>query len=81
MKDAAIARIKTSQTLKDLSPSDFVIEAATEKEEIKKEILRAVCPALLKAETPAGFQHLVDLDHAPGGRHRPAAASSSACIS
>jgi len=49
-EDAAIARIKTSQSLKDLSPSDFVIEAATEKEEIKKEIMRAVCPHL-KAET------------------------------
>lgn len=49
-EDAAIARIKTSQSLKDLGPSDFVIEAATEKEEIKKEIMRAVCPHL-KAET------------------------------
>ena len=49
-EDAAIKRIKTSQSLKDLSPSDFVIEAATEKEEIKKEIMRAVCPHL-KAET------------------------------
>ncbi|MBK8161174.1 MAG: 3-hydroxybutyryl-CoA dehydrogenase [Rhodospirillaceae bacterium] len=49
-EDAAIKRIKTSQSLKDLGPSDFVIEAATEKEEIKKEIMRAVCPHL-KAET------------------------------
>ena len=49
-EDAAIKRIKTSQSLKDLSPSDFVIEAATEKEEIKKEIMRAVCQHL-KAET------------------------------
>nr|WP_298690284.1 3-hydroxybutyryl-CoA dehydrogenase [uncultured Dongia sp.] len=49
-EDAAINRIKTSQSLKDLGSSDFVIEAATEKEEIKKEIMRAVCPHL-KAET------------------------------
>jgi 3-hydroxybutyryl-CoA dehydrogenase len=49
-EDAAINRIKTSQSLKDLGSSDFVIEAATEKEEIKKEIMRAVCPHL-KADT------------------------------
>lgn len=49
-EDAAISRIKTSQSLKDLGSSDFVIEAATEKEEVKKEIMRAVCPHL-KAET------------------------------
>jgi 3-hydroxybutyryl-CoA dehydrogenase len=49
-EDAAIARIKTSQNLADLNPADIVIEAATEKEEIKKEIMRAVCPHL-KAHT------------------------------
>ncbi|MBL8708056.1 MAG: 3-hydroxybutyryl-CoA dehydrogenase [Rhodospirillaceae bacterium] len=48
-EDAAIKRIKTSLALKDLGPSDFVIEAATEKEEVKKEIMRGVCPHL-KAE-------------------------------
>ncbi|WP_374379169.1 3-hydroxybutyryl-CoA dehydrogenase [Dongia sp.] len=49
-EDSAIKRIKTSQNLADLNPADIVIEAATEKEEIKKEIMRAVCPHL-KAET------------------------------
>ena len=49
-EDAAIARIKTSNNLADLNPSDIVIEAATEKEEVKKEIMRAVCPHL-KAHT------------------------------
>ena len=48
-EDAAIARIKTSQNLKDLKDCDIVIEAATEKEEVKKEIMRAVSP-LLKPE-------------------------------
>ena len=49
-EDAAIARIKTSNNLADLNPADIVIEAATEKEEVKKEIMRAVCPHL-KAHT------------------------------
>jgi 3-hydroxybutyryl-CoA dehydrogenase len=49
-EDAAIARIKTSNSLPDLNPADIVIEAATEKEEVKKEIMRAVCPHL-KAHT------------------------------
>ncbi|WP_374649974.1 3-hydroxybutyryl-CoA dehydrogenase [Dongia sp.] len=49
-EDAAIARIKTSQNLAELNPADIVIEAATEKEEVKKEIMRAVCPHL-KAHT------------------------------
>jgi 3-hydroxybutyryl-CoA dehydrogenase len=48
-EDAAIARIQTSQNLADLKDCDFVIEAATEKEEVKKEIMRAVSP-LLKPE-------------------------------
>jgi 3-hydroxybutyryl-CoA dehydrogenase len=48
-EDAAIARIQTSQNLADLKDCDIVIEAATEKEEVKKEIMRAVSP-LLKPE-------------------------------
>ena len=45
-EDSAIKRIKTSQSVADLNPADIVIEAATEKEEIKKEIMRSVCPHL-----------------------------------
>ncbi|WP_374366787.1 3-hydroxybutyryl-CoA dehydrogenase [Dongia sp.] len=48
-EDAAINRIKVSQNLADLKDCDIVIEAATEKEEVKKEIMRAVSP-LLKPE-------------------------------
>jgi 3-hydroxybutyryl-CoA dehydrogenase len=48
-EDAAIARIAVSQSLGDLKDCDIVIEAATEKEEVKKEIMRAVSP-LLKPE-------------------------------
>jgi 3-hydroxybutyryl-CoA dehydrogenase len=48
-EDSAIKRIKTAQSLADLKAADIVVEAATEKEEVKKEIMRAVCPHL-KAE-------------------------------
>ncbi|MBI2253252.1 MAG: 3-hydroxybutyryl-CoA dehydrogenase [Proteobacteria bacterium] len=48
-EDSAIKRIKTSNNLADLKPADIVVEAATEKEEVKKEIMRSVCPHL-KAE-------------------------------
>ncbi|WP_417453116.1 3-hydroxybutyryl-CoA dehydrogenase [Kiloniella sp.] len=45
----ALGRIKNSQELKSLSDCDVVIEAATENEEIKKDIFRKVCP-LMKPE-------------------------------
>lgn len=48
-EDAAIGRIQVSQNLADLKDCDIVIEAATEKEDVKKEIMRAVSP-LLKPE-------------------------------
>ncbi len=48
--DAALGRITNSQELGSLNQCDVVIEAATENEEIKKDIFRKVCP-LLKPET------------------------------
>lgn len=45
-KDAAIARISTGTEYGFLSDCDLVIEAATENEEIKKQIFRALCPVL-----------------------------------
>jgi 3-hydroxybutyryl-CoA dehydrogenase len=43
---AALKRIKTGQSYDLLKDCDFVVEAATEKEEIKKEIMKAICPVL-----------------------------------
>ena len=43
---AALKRIGTGQSYDLLKDCDFVIEAATEKEEIKKEIMKALCPVL-----------------------------------
>ncbi len=46
-KAAILARIRTSTALKDLAPADFVVEAATERENLKFGIFRdldAICP-------------------------------------
>jgi len=45
-KDAAMARIKTGTELKGLSGCHITIEAATEDEDVKKSILRALCEHL-----------------------------------
>ena len=44
--DAAVSRIKTTTAYADLKDRDLVIEAATEDEKIKKEIIKKVCPVL-----------------------------------
>ncbi len=43
---AALKRIASGQSFDLLKDCDFVVEAATEKEEIKKEIMKAICPVL-----------------------------------
>ena len=45
-RTAALARIHPSKSYADLKDCDFVVEAATEKEEIKKEIMKTVSPVL-----------------------------------
>jgi 3-hydroxybutyryl-CoA dehydrogenase len=52
-RQAAIKRITPAKNLDELSPCDLVIEAATEKEEIKRKIYGALCPKL-KPETIIG---------------------------
>ncbi|GGE40147.1 3-hydroxyacyl-CoA dehydrogenase [Primorskyibacter flagellatus] len=49
-KTAAQSRIRTTQTLADLGPTDLVIEAATERETIKDSIFKDLLPHL-KPET------------------------------
>jgi 3-hydroxybutyryl-CoA dehydrogenase len=45
-RQAALKRITPAQTLDQLTGCDLVIEAATEKEEIKRKIYGALCPQL-----------------------------------
>jgi len=49
-RDAAMARITTTQTLSELGQSDLVIEAATERETVKQAIFEDLIPHL-KPET------------------------------
>ncbi len=49
-KDAAMARITTTMDIKDLGQSDLVIEAATEREDVKQKIFDSLLPHL-KPET------------------------------
>ena len=45
-KQAALKRISTAETLDGLADCDLVIEAATEKEDVKRKIFADLCPAL-----------------------------------
>jgi 3-hydroxybutyryl-CoA dehydrogenase len=45
-KQSALKRITTADTLDGLSDCDLVIEAATEKEEVKRKIFSELCPVL-----------------------------------
>ena len=45
-RQAGLKRIGTAETIDALGDCDLVIEAATEKEEVKRQIFASVCPAL-----------------------------------
>ncbi|SDY17067.1 3-hydroxybutyryl-CoA dehydrogenase [Citreimonas salinaria] len=45
-RDTALARISTTLTLTDLGRSDLIIEAATEREDVKNQIFETLKPAL-----------------------------------
>ncbi len=47
-RDAALRRLKPALTLKEFADVDFAIEAATEKEPVKRAIFDAVCPMMRK---------------------------------
>src|SRR5215467_515318 len=52
-RQAALKLISGADTLDDLSDCDLVIEAATEKEDVKRKIFAALCPKL-KADAIVG---------------------------
>jgi 3-hydroxybutyryl-CoA dehydrogenase len=49
-RQAALKRISASESFEELADCDLVIEAATEKEDVKRKIFAELCPAL-KPET------------------------------
>ncbi len=45
-RDAALSRISAAGTMEALGDCDLVIESAVEREDIKREIFKAICPVL-----------------------------------
>src|ERR1044071_2790681 len=45
-RQAALKRISTAEKFDDFGDCDLVIEAATEKEEVKRQIFSTLCPSL-----------------------------------
>ncbi|HEY2531335.1 MAG TPA: 3-hydroxybutyryl-CoA dehydrogenase [Xanthobacteraceae bacterium] len=52
-RQSAMKRISAARTFDDMADCDLVIEAATEREDVKRQIFGALCPAL-KPETIVG---------------------------
>ena len=70
-RDEALARVKTSTDYAAFADADLVIEAATEKEDLKRQIFKSLIPQS-EAVVPGGVQHVFDLDYPAGGGDRPA---------
>jgi 3-hydroxybutyryl-CoA dehydrogenase len=70
-RDAALARIQTSLTYDALKNSDIVIEAATEKEEIKKEIMKKVSPLLKPSAMIASNTSSISITRLGAATDRP----------
>jgi 3-hydroxybutyryl-CoA dehydrogenase len=71
-RDAALKRIQTSKDYESLKNSDIVIEAATEKEEIKKEIMKKVSPLLKPSAMIASNTSSISITRLAAATDRPA---------
>ena len=71
-RDAALKRIQISLTYDALKNSDIVIEAATEKEEIKKEIMKKVSPLLKPSAMIASNTSSISITRLGAATDRPA---------
>ncbi|HVZ02601.1 MAG TPA: 3-hydroxybutyryl-CoA dehydrogenase [Dongiaceae bacterium] len=70
-RDAALKRIHTSVKFDDLKDCDIVIEAATEKEEIKKEIMKKVSPLLKPSALIASNTSSISITRLAAATDRP----------
>jgi 3-hydroxybutyryl-CoA dehydrogenase len=70
-KDVAIDRIKTSTALDIMADVDLVIEAATEKEDIKRKIFDDVCPILKKDAILCSNTSSISITRLGAGTDRP----------
>jgi 3-hydroxybutyryl-CoA dehydrogenase len=71
-RDAAISRIQISLKYDALKDCDIVIEAATEKEEVKKEIMKTVSPLLKPAAMIASNTSSISITRLAAATDRPA---------
>jgi 3-hydroxybutyryl-CoA dehydrogenase len=70
-RDSALKRIKPSTQYDDLKDCDIVIEAATEKEEIKKEIMKKVSPLLKPSALIASNTSSISITRLGAATDRP----------
>ena len=70
-REAGLARIHTSLKYDALKDCDIVIEAATEKEEIKKEIMKTVSPLLKPAAMLASNTSSISITRLAAATDRP----------
>jgi 3-hydroxybutyryl-CoA dehydrogenase len=70
-KDAALARIATSSDYASFSDCDMVIEAATEKEELKRSIFKTLLPHLRADAMIASNTSYISITRLAAGTDRP----------
>jgi 3-hydroxybutyryl-CoA dehydrogenase len=70
-RDAALARIHTGSDFAMFGETDFVIEAATEKEAVKREIFRALCPHLKPSAMIASNTSSISITRLGASSDRP----------
>jgi 3-hydroxybutyryl-CoA dehydrogenase len=71
-REAALKRIATGQDYKMFGDADLVIEAAVEKEEIKKEIFKKLCPVLKPEAMIATNTSSISITRLAASTDRPA---------
>ncbi|WP_240782650.1 3-hydroxybutyryl-CoA dehydrogenase [Roseococcus sp. SYP-B2431] len=70
-RDEALERITTSTDYASFAGTDFVIEAATEKEAIKHEVFKALCPHLKPEAIIASNTSSISITRLGAGTDRP----------
>jgi 3-hydroxybutyryl-CoA dehydrogenase len=69
---SALKRIKIGQSFDLFKDCDFVVEAATEKEEVKKEIMKSLCPVLKPEAMIASNTSSISITRLGAATDRPA---------
>jgi 3-hydroxybutyryl-CoA dehydrogenase len=69
--DAALARIRRAESLADIGAADLAIEAATENEEIKKQIFQALQPHLADTTLLASNTSSISITRLASATDRP----------